>query len=270
MLLRPKNAVMAVIGTLVGWCSAGGGLDAGALLCVLTPSLVLMGGNAINDYFDVEIDRVNRPHRPIPSGLVSRREALVAYLFLSAAGVAIAYAFGPLPVGIALFFSASWYAYGARIKATGLPGNALVSLGVAFTMIYGALCYGPLPPKVLSYSLVAFSVNLVREIVKCVEDLPGDSRVGLKTLPIRVGLPGTRLLLSALFLISGCVALAPIFLGLASLPYSIGGPIAVSILAYSAVTKLPKLDPTFARPMSAEVKLAMFVGVLSMLLDSTL
>ncbi|HDI86387.1 MAG TPA: hypothetical protein ENF83_03150, partial [Candidatus Korarchaeota archaeon] len=213
-LLRPKNAVMAAIGPIVGWTTVRVDISRDLLLAAIVPPLVLMAGNAVNDYFDVEIDRINKPWRPIPSGVVSRAEAMLTYASLSLVATAIAFLQG-LALGLmAAAFSAAYLLYAARVKATGLPGNLLVSLGVACTLLYGALAAGDLPVKVVLFSLIAFTSNTARELVKGVEDLPGDSALGLKTFAITAGVEATRRVIIGLTLTTVALTAAPIAMGL--------------------------------------------------------
>ncbi|MEM4582002.1 MAG: UbiA family prenyltransferase, partial [Candidatus Korarchaeum sp.] len=86
-LSRPKNAFMSILGAATGWVNSTGTYDWKFPLTCLIPPLILMAGNAINDYFDAPVDAINKPHRPIPSGKISRREALTFYVILSLAGV---------------------------------------------------------------------------------------------------------------------------------------------------------------------------------------
>lgn len=266
-LLRPKNALMASIGTLIGWRSGQGRADLNLVLALFIPALVLMGGNAINDYFDVEIDAVNRPDRPIPGGLVSRKEALVVYLLLSTLGLAASIRLGPWPLLIAAFFSMAWFLYAFKLKGTGLPGNALVSLGVGFTIIFGEISASkPISTPTLIYASVAFFTNLARELIKTVEDLSGDLRVGLRTFPVREGLESTRKLVRALALITMALAYLPVLAGFSGRAYVILASLAVALMVY-IFYQAGNLDPKSASRLSGLIKAAMALGLCAMLAD---
>jgi len=266
-LIRPKNAFLAAVGPLVGWTSVRSGADLRLALAVVVPPLVLMAGNSINDFYDLEIDRVNKPWRPIPRGIVHPREAVLTYLILTALAVSLAAMLGPLMAAIALLFSLAYFLYAARIKATGLPGNALVSLGVAFTLIYGALAAGQVTDKVLYYSSMAFTANMAREIAKTVEDLPGDSAAGLRTFPIVAGIAAARMLTMAFTLATIILTLVPAALGLSGTIYKVGAGMACLSLVV-AVASARDMAPETASRVSNLLKLAMTLGILSMLLDN--
>lgn len=266
-LLRPKNAVMAAIGPIVGWTTVRADISRDLLLAAIVPPLVLMAGNAVNDYFDVEIDRINKPWRPIPSGVVSRAEAMLTYASLSLMATAIAFLQG-LALGLmAAAFSVAYLLYAARVKATGLPGNLLVSLGVACTLLYGALAAGDLPVKVVLFSLIAFTSNTARELVKGVEDLPGDSALGLKTFPITAGVEATRRVIIGLTLTTVVLTAAPIAMGLTGKIYAAGSTLACALLL-EAARRSVEIAPESAGAVSGILKSAMMVGLLSMLLDN--
>ncbi len=267
-LVRPKNAAMSSLGSLIGWLAAGGKVDK-LLPAVLVPPLILMGGNAVNDLYDVDVDRINRPGRPIPRGDVSRREAAAAYALLSAAGSAVSLLGGIYPLAVAVTFSLAWLLYAGKLKATGLPGNILVSLGVSATLPYGALCVDGVPPVIWLYSSIAFFSNLARELVKVVEDLPGDSAAGIGTFAVRHGIEATERLIRSLLVGASLAAALPLALGLSGLAYAVGG--GASALALLWIAASPGgLTVEGAGRLSSAIKTSMAVGLLSMLLDLAL
>lgn len=187
-LTRPGNAIAAGVLTFTGAYVAGGALGrpVAVAAAVLATVFATGAGNAVNDYFDREIDRVNRPDRPIPRGAVSPRGALVfsGLLFVGAVVCALLL---PLPaIAIAVVNLLLLIAYTELFK--GLPGvgNAVVGLLTGSTFLFGGAAVGePLGAWVLF--VLAAVATLTREIVKDVEDLAGDREEGLNTLPIAVG-----------------------------------------------------------------------------------
>lgn len=266
-LFRPKNAIMSVLGVLVGWLNTTTLIKSDLLLACLVPPLILMAGNAINDYFDAPIDAVNKPNRPIPSGEITPREALFSYYLLSISGVVLSIPLGWEEFAIACFFAISWYLYARWIKAMGLMGNTLVSLGVAFTLIYGALAAGKLGEKVLLFSAIAFTSNLAREVVKTVEDLKGDSLHGLRTVAVVLGSKGAGIYAAILIILTASLTPIPLLLSLTGPAYLILTVIiSIPLLLYSAKESI-RIDEKGAGKLSALLKLSMFLGILGMLLD---
>ncbi len=227
-----------------------------------------MAGNAINDYFDASIDAINKPNRPIPSGIISEQEAFVSYIILSFIGVALSIPLGIIEFLIALFFAISWYIYAKWLKSMGLVGNALVSLGVAFTLIFGALAAGTLTPKVIAFSSIAFTSNLAREVVKTIEDIEGDTAYGLKTVAIRFGLKKSGLIAACLSLLSALLTIIPlIMLGTGWAYLILTVLISAPLLIYSAYLSCRIKGKENARRISDLLKTSMFLGIMGMLLD---
>lgn len=174
---------------MVGGILAGKGAEIPLLdlcLAALSAALVAAGGNSVNDAFDVDVDRINRPQRPIPSGQVSVTAAFAFGCVSMSLGVIIGFILH-LNLGlIALLVSFLLLLYNAKLKKVAVAGNLIVSLCGALAFIYGALAVQN-PTGGVIPAIFAFLIHLGREIVKDVEDLEGDLLRGAKTLPIIVG-----------------------------------------------------------------------------------
>ena len=219
-LTRPGNAVAAGGLTFVGAFVAGGLLaPVPTAFAVVATVLATGGGNAINDYFDREIDAINRPDRPIPRGAVSPRGALLLSGLLFAVAVGLTLLLPLFAVAIALINLVALVIYTELFK--GLPGvgNALVAYLTGSTFLYGgAAVEGNLSPVVVLFALAA-SATMAREVVKDVEDAAGDREEGLRTLPIVLG-RRRALAIAAAFVVAAVVASpAPYLLGTFGLPY---------------------------------------------------
>jgi geranylgeranylglycerol-phosphate geranylgeranyltransferase len=191
-LSRAGNAVAAGVLTATGAFVASPSLTAlGSqwlpFVAAVVATLAATGaGNAINDYFDRDIDRINRPDRPIPRGAVSPRGTLAfsAVLFgLAVVGTLLV----PRPAqAIAVVNLLALVAYTKLFK--GLPGvgNLVVGYLTGSTFLFGGAAVGNLSGAVVLF-LLAGVATVTREIVKDVEDVAGDREEGLRTLPIAVG-----------------------------------------------------------------------------------
>lgn len=187
-LTRPSNSVAAGVLTFLGAFVAGGvaGRPVATGAAVAATVFATAAGMAINDYFDREIDAVNRPERAIPRGAVSARGALAWSAVLFVAAVVAAAVLPVLAIGIAVVNLLALIAYTEWFK--GLPGvgNVVVAYLTGSTFLFGgAAVEAPLAPGVL-FVLAALS-TLSREIIKDVEDVAGDREEGLRTLPIAAG-----------------------------------------------------------------------------------
>jgi geranylgeranylglycerol-phosphate geranylgeranyltransferase len=186
---------------------------------VVATVLAVGAGMAINDYFDREIDRVNRPDRPIPSGAVSPREALAFSGVLFGLAVALAVTLPPLAVGIAVVNLLALVAYTELFK--GLPGlgNALVGYLTGSTFLFGGAAVGGRLESVLVLFALASLATFAREVVKDVEDVAGDREEGLRTLPIAYGERPSLYLATAVLAVAVLASPAPYLLGTFGLPY---------------------------------------------------
>ncbi len=187
-LTRPGNAVAAGLLTFTGAFVAGGVSDVpwAVVTAVVATVTATGGGNAINDYFDREIDAINRPDRPIPRGDISARGALWFSLALFGIAIAAALTLPVVAIAIAVFNFLALVAYTELFK--GLPGvgNVLVGYLTGSTFLFGGAAVGEPLGAVALFGLAAVA-TLTREIVKDVEDIDGDREEGLRTLPIVIG-----------------------------------------------------------------------------------
>ncbi|MFB6113942.1 MAG: geranylgeranylglycerol-phosphate geranylgeranyltransferase [Halodesulfurarchaeum sp.] len=187
-LTRPVNSLVAGVLTLIGSFVAGGivtqPLHAGA--AVVATWLATAAGNAINDYFDRDVDRINNPERPIPRGSVEPRGALVfsALLFVVAVGFVLTLPL--IAIGIATINLLGLIAYTEVFKGLPGAGNALVAYLGGSTFLFGAAAVGAVLDGVVLFVLAALS-TFSREVIKDVEDVVGDEEEGLSTLPIAIG-----------------------------------------------------------------------------------
>jgi geranylgeranylglycerol-phosphate geranylgeranyltransferase len=220
-LMRPINCVIMGFAVFVGAVLANPAFAGGDWLKIaygfLTGFTLCAAAMVVNDYYDRAIDAVNEPSRPIPSGLVSSREALVLVFVLTVVGFVFAIFTSVLCFAVA---AVSWVivvAYVTFGKRTGLPGNFLVSACVATPFIYGSVAVLDwVPLNVLLFAAMAFLSNTGREITKGIVDVKGDAAEGVKTLAVRYG-ERNAAVVAAVFYVSA-VALTPIpwLLGLVS------------------------------------------------------
>ncbi len=210
-LTRPPNSILMYIAVIAGIILSDNKLlQADKLALALITAYGLCGSSmGFNDYFDKEVDSVNAPWRPIPSGAISELEAVIASSALGAAGI-ISAALTSVPcllVAITAFSAA--LIYNAQLKKSGLLGNVVVSLVVVAPFIYGAvLSDGHVSPRLITFILPAFLSNLGREVIKGISDVEGDSLRGVRSVArIRGAHVAARL--GAAFYISA-VALSPL------------------------------------------------------------
>ncbi len=153
--------------------------------------LVASGTNTINDYFDFEIDKLNRPNRPIPRGDISRKQSLQYYMFLNILALVLSIIVGIFTVNgiliplLVLFFEFIGFYYSWKGKASGLPGNIMVGVTSAVGFPFAALFIDSILeiPLLIWNIFIATSIFLTsREFVKGMQDVIGDRQFKIKTI----------------------------------------------------------------------------------------
>jgi 4-hydroxybenzoate polyprenyltransferase len=192
-------------------------------LLVLSTVLIAAAGYIINDYFDIRIDEVNRPATNLVGKTIKRRIAIVSHTTFNILGVLIglyvSWKYGMLRAGSFIYLAAPallWF-YSTNLKRQFLIGNIVIALlsalipllGVIYeltaishafpTLVQQRILLLNLPLTfALGYTLFAFLISLIREIVKDIEDYEGDMEYGCKTLPIVLGINRAKLVVSCL------------------------------------------------------------------------
>lgn len=181
-----------------------------ATLCIAA------AGNIINDIYDVEIDKINKPNKVLIGKSISEKSANGLFILFNVVGVGIGFYLSNLigrPGFSAIFvaFSSLLYIYASYLKGILVIGNLVISFLVAMSLIIVPL-FDLLPaitPQnqasqsyifkiVLDFAIFAFIINFIREIVKDLQDINGDKKGGTNTLPIAIGRKRTTIIASIL------------------------------------------------------------------------
>ena len=182
------------------------------ILAVLCPVLITAAGNTVNDICDIEIDRINKPKRPLPSGDMDVSYARLYMIALFVAGNLAGLLLGFWSLFISLFVTILlfWYAY--RLRHVALVGNIIVAFLSALAFLFAAQAFGDIKLGYIPF-LFTFLISVIREIIKDLEDIDGDEAHDSKTLPVIIGEKPTRV-------IAGIIIL--FFLPLIPIPYVTG------------------------------------------------
>ena len=224
-LIRPVNCVMVGFAVLVG-----AAMGVGAEIFSSWRNLILGFGTgfaltgsamAINDYYDREIDVINEPGRPIPSGAVAPGEALAVSLTLTAVGLLAAWLTSLSCLAVAIFSWTIMTFYSTRGKRTGLLGNLLVSTCIAVPFIYGDLTVEKtVSASTLFFALMAFLSNTGREVTKSIVDIEGDRAEGIRTVAVSKGAMTAAGAAAAFYLSAAAISFLPLSLRLVSVWYA--------------------------------------------------
>ncbi len=185
-LSRPLNGIIAFISAMMGGLFASGGeieiISDVKLIYVSTAALLMLSaGNAINDYCDYNIDLINKPNRPIPSGQILRRNALVYAYVLIGFSIVLGILINIYALCIAVLVSGLLICYAFWLKRTPFIGNLTVGCLTAITFISGGVAIGSIHGTLIP-GIFAFLFTTAREIVKDLEDSEGDIKNQVNTL----------------------------------------------------------------------------------------
>lgn len=256
------------------------------LLLLITASVfIAAAGYIINDYFDLNIDRINKPEQNVVDKIIHRRWAIIWHLLLSIFGVVLT-AFGVglhhwyLALANVICVALLWF-YSTSFKRRLLIGNVIISLLTAWTILFVFFAFSspahafnttdPLSVKFFRtaflYSGFAFIISLIREAVKDMEDMEGDARYGCKTLPLVAGIKATKVYSGILiFILVATLAVLQVYvLQFGWWPAVVYSILLVILPLVFTLQKLRNATRTadFAQ-LSRYTKLIMLSGILSM------
>lgn len=210
---RPLTSLSGGLAVFLGGYVAGTGEWLKILLAFLTTLLVAASANAWNDYLDVEIDRINQPRRPLPSGLVSLRSARLFSFCMALLSLLTAALINIPALLIALFSNALLYFYSMKLKSTVLMGNATVAMISAMSAIFGGVAAGNVKPSLWLALIIACAI-MGREVLKTLADYEGDLRQRCRTIATVWGRRPARVVFFVLIAATLLVMIMPHLLNL--------------------------------------------------------
>jgi len=267
LLLRPVNILITFISVFIGAWVGGNIYPLEKLFyACLSGALICGGGNVLNDYFDAESDMINKPNRPIPSGIICKLNALLLWIIISIIGFTLSFFISLNGVFIAATAVVLLFFYNSFIKNTVLIGNIVISFLTGLAFIYGGEAVGNINGGFIP-AVFAFLFHLGREVIKDAEDIEGDSAAELCTFPIKYGIKKSTYFAVTVFIFLSLFTLYPyLFLGY-SLTYLLivifGVDLTISYVIYS-LFKNP--DRYSLRRVNNILKMDMLIGLLALYL----
>ena len=276
LLLRPVNCLMMGLAVIVGELIAYGNvfISLQTLLGFIT-SFTLTGASMVaNDYWDRFVDKVNTPNRPIPSGLISEKIALVYAFILIVIGISTAILTNILCLAIAIVALSISLLYSFKGKETGLTGNFMVSACVALPLVYGGFLYKGFSWdfaglwSLFFFALMAFLANTGREVTKSIVDVEGDRLRSVRSVALNYSEKTAVFGAISFYILSVGLSVFPWLLGFTSwfyLPFVIladAGFIASSLMLLRDGSK------ENAKKMKNMVLLWMMIGLLAFIAGS--
>jgi len=258
----------------------------GILTLVLSTVLIAAGGYIINDIYDMETDAVNKPEKVIVGKKISEDLANKLYVLFTVIGVGLGFYLSHLVgrppfFGLFVIIAALLYVYASYLKQIAIVGNIIVSIIVAFsllivgvfelipaTTIQNESVQSTMLEVLTDFAIFAFLINFIREIIKDIQDLDGDHKAGMQTLPILFGKERTSKITMGLTILTIGIIVYYIttflFMHTTAIAYfliTVVGP-----LIYAAIKMFTAKKNSDFKHISFVLKLVMVTGMLAMLL----
>lgn len=272
-LTRFEHAIMLALAVLIGEIILLGRFPVFTLpiiLSLLVPMFSEAGSFALNDYMDVETDRINKKFdRPLVRGTISPAFAQWFSIIMLILSTALAFFINWIVFMIALAFNILAILYNWKLKDLPLIGNLYIATTMAIPFIFGNyVVSSTLSLLALILALLGFVSGLAREIVKSVQDMEGDLAARKSnTLPIMIGQKNSLIIASAFYLVFVLLTFIPFTIGLTFNLLS-GSLIAIADFAilYTAFSLLDSKDIESSLKTARKTSLvALFIGLIGLL-----
>ena len=270
-IIRPENLLMVAFAQLmtafflVGTTNAGLPVlqDYHLYLLIISTVILTASGYMINDYYDVKIDYVNRPKAVVIGKGMKRRMVMILHTVMNVIGILIGLLVHPKIGAITFVAAFLLWLYSNSLKRLPFIGNLTVASLTGLAIWIVGIYYQKSELLVITYAIFAFFINLMREILKDIEDRNGDRKHGCKTLPIVLGFRKTK---NIIFIIAFLFVAAILFV-----TFKINEPLlflyfgGLSLFFIAFMVKIYKADrKSHFSELSTISKILMLTGILSM------
>jgi len=266
-LIRPHNAAIGGLSVFIGAFLTGSLEPVYSLAAACVSGLLLTAAaNTINDFYDVDSDRINKPQRPIPAGQVNKSSARKVAMILYISGIVSGALVNETALIIAVIASILTYVYSARLKSTSFWGNLLVALLTSMAFIYGGVAVGRVKESMIP-ALFSFFYHFGREVLKDIEDIEGDTKSGLKTFPVKYGIEPSLKLAGFSFGLLIILTFLPFLYEIYNIIYFIVVLLGVDlVLVYTMISARRNSGSANLKRLNTLLKVDMLVGLFSMYL----
>lgn len=275
-LVRPINSFMIGTAVLVGMAviSPTSLISIRAVIGFLVGFLISGFAMVINDIYDVEIDRVNDPERPLASGRISRRTGVVFASALLIGGLSSSLLLTPSNFVIALIFAIISWGYSFWGKRNGILGNMMVAASMAVPFIFGGVAAVVSDDESLIYlwslALMAFLSGTGREVIKGIADVRGDQERGIRSIALIRGNKTASIVGGILLSVAIFTSFLPYVLQVVSIVYLLLVLVPDTIFLYTTSKILRDNSPANAEKVKTLVLIGMVAGLVAFVLGGAL
>ena len=264
---RPANVFIAALSIFVAILLTGTIQPIiKVIFACISGSMIMAGSNTINDYFDLEIDKINKPNRPLVKGKISPnftyRLAVIEFIL----GILISILIGKLAFIIVVFTSLLLILYSRYLKQLPLIGNLVVSFSSGMAFIFGGVAVNRVRWTIVP-AILAFFYHLGREMIKDVQDMKGDAQMNAKTFPLIFGKTNSLILITLYILLMLIILPLPYVYHWYNINYLMTAVIGIyPVLIYAIISMWKRPTPHNLGIISKVLKMDMLVGLLALYL----
>ncbi|WP_048140444.1 UbiA family prenyltransferase [Methanosarcina horonobensis] len=215
-LFRSELPFAAGVCVILGELLALGGIPAPAeiLLGFLSFFFISAAALILNDYFDIESDKINAPERPLPAGLVTERDVVLLSIAVTMLGFITGYLISMEALLVVILVWTVGFLYNWRFKKAGFIGNLMVSFSVGMTFVFGGIVAGkPFETIVWFFAIIVMLVDLGEEIAADAMDIEGDRKAGSRSLALILGRENALKISAVIFSLVVFASILPFLLG---------------------------------------------------------
>ena len=266
-LIRPLNVTITFLSVWAGVFISAGKIESGNLLKILLASigaaLINASGNVINDVFDIATDKANRKkNRPLVDGEISKKAAVIFYVILTLLSIPFLYYCGTAQLIIGTISIVLLFLYSLFLKRLPMLGNIIVGLETGLVFVYAGFLTETWWNSFIPFYF-AVHINIVRELIKSWEDLPGDSQNFIYTLPYFIEETTTKIVIAVLSVLLMFVTYLPYYFSKFNEYYLIIVMLGVNIPLIYVIKKIFEKEIDFPK-IHKTMKAAMLFGLLAM------
>lgn len=272
-IFRPELPFSAGVCVVIGELIALGKFPSLQQLVLGFVSVFFISGSALilNDYFDLEVDKVNMPERPLPAGILSPFDALLLTGVAITVGLIAALLISMTAFVFCILACTVGILYNWKFKEAGLVGNLMVSFSVAFTFIFGGIAVGePWNKIVWCFAAMAFFIDLGEEIAGDAMDIEGDKKRGSRSIAIRKGRKFALTVSGLLFGLVILISFIPVVFKWLGLSYLLMIFIMDALLIMFTLRLLRSTNSREGRSSMRGIYLGALVGMLAFLIGQVL
>ena len=269
-IIRPINCLITFFTIVIAGLICGEVFDYKIILVAgFTGLLVNAGGNIINDYFDVEIDKTNRPQRALASGKTTPLFVLNSYVVVTYFSIVLAfYNLNFKAFIIVVFTSLMLFFYSFLLKRIAFVGNVVVAVFTGMAFLFGSVVVNNIYCGIIP-AVFAFLISLMRELIKDIEDIKGDKLANISTYPIKYGVNATVKLIAITGIVLIISTTVPFLLKIYNVYYFIFVSLFVNGILVFVISSLKKsTSQSTISKMSLLLKIGMVMGVIAILIGT--